>query len=66
MRRRDLSSPAQLKECHFGALNDQLLNDIGLQRSEMRAVEYGILPRNQALHDDRSGGEGGHQAQSRT
>lgn len=37
-------------EQHFGSLDDQTLNDLGLQRSEIRAAEYGILPGEQALH----------------
>lgn len=35
---------------HFASLDDQLLNDLGLQRSEIRAAELGILPADQALH----------------
>ncbi len=34
---------------HFGSLSNQALADIGLQRSEMRAAEYGIMPPDQAL-----------------
>jgi uncharacterized protein YjiS (DUF1127 family) len=34
----------RLHHNHFGSLNDQTLADIGLQRSEMRAAEYGIMP----------------------
>lgn len=34
---------------HFGSLNDQMLADIGLQRSMMRAAEYGIMPTNQVM-----------------
>lgn len=34
---------------HFGSLNDQTLADIGLQRSAMRAAEYGIMPTDQVL-----------------
>lgn len=34
---------------HFGSLNDQILADIGLQRSAMRAAEYGVMPRDQVL-----------------
>lgn len=46
---------AQWRRCrrqhhhHFGSLNDKVLADIGLQRSEMRAAEYGIMPPHQAL-----------------
>lgn len=39
---------------HFGSLDDQLLNDLGLQRSEIRAAEFGILPGDQALHHEDS------------
>jgi len=35
---------------HFGSLDDQVLDDLGLQRSELIAAEYGILPADQALH----------------
>ncbi|MGI9500277.1 MAG: hypothetical protein ACR2P3_09575 [Geminicoccaceae bacterium] len=35
---------------HFSSLNDQVLDDLGLQRSEIRAAEYGIIPGDQALH----------------
>lgn len=52
IQRRDVASTAHLRERHFGSLDDQLLSDIGLQRSEIRAAEYGILPGDQALHCD--------------
>ena len=35
---------------HFGSLDDQLLDDLGLQRSAIRAAELGVLPGDQALH----------------
>lgn len=51
LRGRHSSSPtADRHERHFGSLDDQLLSDLGLQRSEIRAAEYGILPGDQALH----------------
>lgn len=34
---------------HFGSLNDQTLADIGLQRSAMRAAEFGVMPPEQVL-----------------
>lgn len=34
---------------HFGSLDDQTLADIGLQRSAMRAAEYGVMPSHQVL-----------------
>ena len=37
---------------HFGSLDDQLLDDLGLQRSEIRAAEFGVLPGDQALHHE--------------
>jgi uncharacterized protein YjiS (DUF1127 family) len=49
-RRAPLASVSHLEQQHFGSLDDQLLNDIGLQRSDIRAAEYGILPGDQALH----------------
>lgn len=52
-RRDDRRTPCQTAyrpEQHFGSLDDQTLNDLGLQRSEIRAAEYGILPGEQALH----------------
>jgi hypothetical protein len=48
--RRGHSSASDRHEQHFGSLDDQLLSDLGLQRSEIRAAEYGILPGDQALH----------------
>jgi len=34
---------------HFGSLDDQTLADIGLQRSAMRAAEFGVMPPDQVL-----------------
>ena len=50
VRRTDVQPIPNHAQHHFGSLDDQLLNDLGLQRSEIRAAEYGILPGDQALH----------------
>ena len=50
--RLDMPSVPQRHHQHFGSLDYQLLNDLGLQRSEIRAAEFGILPGDQALHHD--------------
>ena len=49
-RKRDAQPISHRCQPHFSALDDQLLADLGLQRSEIRAAEYGILPGDQALH----------------
>jgi len=52
-RRKNRSAPASMlhhREHHFGMLDDQLLSDLGLLRSDIRAAEIGILPPDQALH----------------
>jgi uncharacterized protein YjiS (DUF1127 family) len=57
---------------HFGSLDDQTLNDLGLQRSELRAAEYGVLPGDQALRQTENeslpsvAAEGSSRGQSRT
>jgi hypothetical protein len=51
-RRRSVASMPHRRWQHFGSLDDQLLSDLGLQRSDMRGAEYGILPGRQALHQD--------------
>lgn len=50
MRRQDIRAYPHRHQQHFGMLDDQLLDDLGLQRSEIRAAEFGILPGDQALH----------------
>ena len=52
--RSDVPAATHQQQQHFGSLDDQLLQDIGLQRSEIVAAEYGILPGDQALHQDES------------
>ncbi|MGI9419922.1 MAG: hypothetical protein ACR2RA_19025 [Geminicoccaceae bacterium] len=43
---------AHRRQQHFGSLDDQLLSDLGLQRSDIRGAEYGVLPGDQALHHE--------------
>lgn len=44
----------QIHHQHFGSLDDQMLADLGLQKSAMRAAEYGIMPSDQVLSIDGS------------
>jgi len=67
--RGDVPASTHQQQQHFGSLDDQLLQDIGLQRSEIAAAEYGILPGDQALHQgesDQPGDKGDIRRHSRT
>lgn len=65
MHRQNMRPPGHHEQQHFGTLDDQLLQDLGLQRSQVRAAEYGILPGDQALnHTDAD--SGGNRARRQT
>lgn len=67
--RKDVPASTHQQQQHFGSLDDQLLQDIGLQRSKIRAAEYGMLPGDQALHHgegDQAGDKKEVRRQSRT
>ncbi|MGI9510502.1 MAG: DUF1127 domain-containing protein [Geminicoccaceae bacterium] len=53
--RQDRKPERSRHQQQLSSLDDQILDDLGLQRSEVRAVEYGIIPRAQALdHKDQA------------
>jgi len=49
-RRKGVALPSLRTQFHFGSLDDRLLDDLGLQRGDVLAAEYGFVPGDLALH----------------